>query len=311
MALRWPDGAMSAERPQPDGTSVLAAMEGCRLLQRFQLAAVIGAGLILVLAGATVREGTAAFWVSSTSLTGNRFSTALVGLNSPALTPFNVSNLVPGDFRSLTGQITNGSTVSVNYFLTIWADRSSLLDSDPSGLQLVIFRCGSVGAPTACSTATTFETVTGVMNQASTQRVTTSGGPPAAAGVSVSGTNLVFTTGRGGITGGATIAGVPILTRNNPNTQGSCSVANDGACALGGYSAVTASSPATTITSGTHQITTPAISNGNGLGAAGSGREVDDLLIYVFLPSTDTGYQGLSSTVSLVFTAVQPTGQVY
>ena len=264
---------------------------------------VLGA-LALLLAGGALRATTQAFFVTTQSAASNSFTTAAVSLTTPVVTAFTVSNLVPGDFQSRTVQVTNGSGVSVNTFLTIWADTSSALDSNTSGLQLVAFRCLSAGGlPVTCGSATQLQTVVGVMNQASATTIATSG-VPATSSVSVSGTNLVVSS--------TSVAGVPVLTKNNPNTQGLCSVGNDGGCPLGGYSSVAVSSPATSVTVSGKTISTPAMTNGAGLGTT-SGTNADDyLLLYTFLPSNanETTFKSQTSSLSLAFTAVQPSGAV-
>ena len=273
---------------------------------------VLGA-LALLLAGSALRLTTQAFFVGTTSQSANTFSTALVGLNAPVVTAFNVSNMVPGDFRSTTGQITNASGVDVSTFLTVWADTSSALDSNTSGVQLAVLRCGTVTAPVSCATATTFETVPGVMNGSSVQISTTSAGPPNTAGVSVSGTTLVFSSGgSSNVSTGGTIAGVPVLTKNNPGGSTRCGSTGEGGCALGGYSSVSVSSPAVSVTTSGKTISVPAVSGGNGLGTIAGTNTTDSLLIYAFLPSTaaEATFSGQSSSLSLAFTAVQPTGAV-
>jgi hypothetical protein len=267
--------------------------------------------LALLLAGGLLRDHTQAFFTNTATVTDNSFTSALVGLNSPSITAFSVSNLVPGDFRSTTGTITNSSNVAVTYFLTTWADTSTALDSNTAGLQLAVFRCGTLSAPTPCASATTFETITGLMDQAATVRVTTSGGPPNASGTAVSGTSLQFATGgSSNVTVGDTVTGVPVLTKNAPNTQGRCTTSTDGACPLGGYGSQTESSPSVAVTSGSHTVTMPAVTSGDGLGANGGGSDTDYILIYAFLPTTvGTTYQSLSSSLSFAFTAVQPSGR--
>lgn len=244
-----------------------------------------------MLAGGMLREGTTAFFTRTVATSSNSFTTAVVNVNTPSITSFNVSNLVPGDFLSTTGTITGSSGINVNYFLTTWADTNptaALVTDTTKGLQMVVFRCGTVTAPVTCASATTFETVTGVMNQAATQRITTTGGVPTAPAIGVSGTNLVFTSGTGNVTvsGGGTVTAVPVLTKNNPNTQAKCSTNADGSCYLGGFgTAAVASKEIRGMTSGSNTVSAPAISAGSALGGGQYG-----LLAGIRVPPFDRGY---------------------
>ncbi|MCX6024357.1 MAG: hypothetical protein NTZ05_22035 [Chloroflexi bacterium] len=271
-------------------------------------------GFSMMMSGMVLNSATTALMTSVQSVPTHSFAATDLNLGAPTFTAFSVAKAVPGDIYSQTIVISNGNggaNLSVPYYLSSFAASTSLLDSDTvNGLRMALFRCGTETAPATCATATTFESVTGVMNQGATLRVTTSSGVPSLAGMSVSGSNLIFTAGQGNIAagGGATVVGVPVLTKNNPNTQGKCSVSNDGGCLLGGYSAVTVSNPATMVVSGAATISVPALTNVKGLGAS-SGDRTDNLLMYLFMPSdAATTMQSKSTTLTFAFTAVQPNG---
>jgi hypothetical protein len=265
----------------------------------------------LLVSGVTLNSGTTAFFTSTQELNNNSFTTATIALTSGATwTTLAVSKLVPGDVVSNTVTLTNNSTVSVPYYLSVvrgsTSAGSNVLDSDTTnGMRLAVFRCSdsTQSAPVSCASATHFWEVTGVTG--GTGHIVTSSGQPTAAGITVdSSGNLVFSVA-GNVTTvtGGTVAGKPILTANNSTCGGS----GGKACSMGGFSSTTVSgSPAVSVTVDGTAVTVPAVSSTtNALGAAGT----DNLVVYAYVPSAaGNTFQTLPQKFSFGFTAVQPSG---
>ena len=267
----------------------------------------------LLVSGVTLNSSTTAFFTATKELNNNSFTTATLALTDSATwTQLSVSKLVPADIVSNTLTLTNNSTITVPYFLSVvrssTSGGSNLLDSDATnGMRLAVFRCSDAtqSAPVSCSSAQDFYEVTGVTG--GTTHITTSApGAPSAAALSVAATtgNLVVSVaGNVSAVSGGTVTGKPILTVSNS----SCGGSGGKACSMGGFSTSTVSgSPSASVTIEGTAVTVPANSSTtDGLAAGGT----DSLLVYVYLPQeADNTFQTLTQKFSLGFTAVQPSG---
>ncbi|MCX6022337.1 MAG: hypothetical protein NTZ05_11535 [Chloroflexi bacterium] len=302
MLMAAPAALLLLAGPRRAGRRVLWAVKELLTSKSFVLSA---GAFSLIASGAMLNNATTAFFTATTAVTGSSITSAVMNLNTPAFVAFNAQKMVPGDMFDQQISITNSSNIATPYYLTTFPTAASSLNANSAtALRMIWFRCGTEAAPVACAGATTFETVSGVMNAAAAT-VTTSGGPPTTAGLSVSGSGMAFANGAGGITSGTqTIGGMPILTKNNTGNV-NCSTVNDGGCLLGGNSSGL-NNPAVTVSAGGGTINIPALSSIKGV----SPGLTDRFLAYVFLPlgADQSTYGGANSVLTFGFTAVQPVG---